>query len=214
MQKEAKKYDLPDIKLLEEQPGDIALMVWRPERTTIVIGNGNTPEKSVNLELAEADGIDVLKRNSGGETVILSEKTMIISVVIKQDKIGSQKQIFAEVNKRIIDALQTLGMHGVEQKGISDLAVGPKKILGSAMWKGKGIYFYHAVLNMAEDIAVISKYLKHPEREPDYRKGRSHGEFVTSLKELGMQPDFDMLKKKIERMFMMHYIDKELVIYD
>lgn len=209
-----RKYDLPDIKLLEPQPGDVALMIWKPRQTVIVIGNSNKAEDAVKTELAAKDGIDVLKRASGGETVLLSPETMIISVSVKNTDIGVKKQIFEEVNQRIIDALNALGYRNVSQKGISDLTVGPKKILGSAMWKGKDIYFYHAVLNLAEKPELIQKYLKHPSREPDYRKGRSHGDFVTSLAELGKAPDFGELKRKIERMFMMHYIDKELVIYD
>jgi lipoate-protein ligase A len=40
---------------------------------------------------------------------------------------------------------------------------------------------YHAVLNLSEDTSVFAKYLRHPVREPDYRAGRSHNEFVTSL---------------------------------
>ena len=31
----------------------------------------------------------------------------------------------------------------------------------------------------------IEKYLKHPSKEPDYRQGRKHSEFVTSLHESG-----------------------------
>jgi lipoate-protein ligase A len=31
----------------------------------------------------------------------------------------------------------------------------------------------------------MSKYIKHPSKEPDYRQGRSHDEFVTSLQQQG-----------------------------
>ncbi|MCK7539718.1 MAG: hypothetical protein MZV63_56820 [Marinilabiliales bacterium] len=40
---------------------------------------------------------------------------------------------------------------------------------------------YHAVLNLGEGTDVFERYLRHPRREPDYRQGRLHSEFVTSL---------------------------------
>jgi lipoate-protein ligase A len=49
------------------------------------------------------------------------------------------------------------------------------------MYLKNNILFYHAVLNVKEDISIISKYLRHPKREPDYRAGRDHREFVTSM---------------------------------
>jgi lipoate-protein ligase A len=207
-----KQYNLQDIKLLEEQPGDISLMIWQPEKPVIVIGKSNLPEKSVNLELTEKDGVEVLQRMSGGETVLLSPKTMIISTKIRHTELGGSKSIFKTVNQLIINALEFFGCHEAVYRGISDIALGQKKILGSAMYKGKDYLFYHAVLNLAEDIDNIAKYILHPEREPDYRKGRNHKEFVTSLKEEGYDIDYLALKKQIERNFMMHFKDKELVI--
>ena len=41
------------------------------------------------------------------------------------------------------------------------------------------------MLNISEDAEVFEHYLKHPVKEPDYRKGRSHKDFVTSLKAEG-----------------------------
>jgi lipoate-protein ligase A len=38
---------------------------------------------------------------------------------------------------------------------------------------------------VAEAPEFIGRYLKHPSREPDYRAGRKHEEFVTSLAAAG-----------------------------
>jgi len=37
------------------------------------------------------------------------------------------------------------------------------------------------VLNISEPVDTIESYLSHPKREPDYRQGRNHLDFVTSL---------------------------------
>ncbi len=60
-------------------------------------------------------------------------------------------------------------------------------------------YFYHAVLNISEDPELFSKYLKHPGKEPDYRKGRTHTEFVTSLWKKGYQINEDKSIEIIRR---------------
>ena len=85
------------------------------------------------------------------------------------------------LNDKIMNALSGLGVQNLSMKGISDISIGNKKILGSSIYLRKNTLFYHAVLNISESVDVISKYLKHPTKEPDYRKGRSHKEFVTSL---------------------------------
>ena len=59
--------------------------------------------------------------------------------------------------------------------------------MGSAIYQNKEKVFYHAVLNIQETSSLISKYIKHPQREPEYRQQRSHEDFVTSLKEQNYQ---------------------------
>ena len=65
------------------------------------------------------------------------------------------------------------------------------------MYRGKGKLFYHAVLNFNEPSTTFQKYLRHPSNEPDYRKGRMHHEFVTSLKETGYPKSIHHLKNEI-----------------
>jgi lipoate-protein ligase A len=75
------------------------------------------------------------------------------------------------------------------------VAIGDKKILGSSIYRRRKILFYHAVLNVSEPIETIERYIKHPTREPDYRNGRKHHEFVTSLHAEG----YKLTMKKIIR---------------
>jgi lipoate-protein ligase A len=58
------------------------------------------------------------------------------------------------------------------------------------------------VINVSEDVSLIERYLKHPKREPDYRKGRKHSEFVTNLKNLGYQIDIPQLLSHFEAEFL------------
>jgi lipoate-protein ligase A len=109
----------------------------------------------------------------------------VVSVKLPLNSEISTHHYFKLINNAIIEALSCLGIEHLGNKGISDISIGKKKILGSSIYRKQQILFYHAVLNISEPVENISLYLKHPKKEPDYRLGRSHDEFVTSLVEEG-----------------------------
>jgi hypothetical protein len=41
---------------------------------------------------------------------------------------------------------------------------------------------------------LFEKYLRLPAKEPDYRKGRNHADFITSLREKGYSQSYDHLE--------------------
>ena len=174
------KYDLPDFSIFDsEKPDDF--IIWQPDTFYVVLGRGNQPETALNFENIISDRVKILKRPSGGETVVLSPKMLVVAVKISIRENEKIKSIFEPVNKIIIQTLLEFGVENLSIRGISDICIGNKKILGSSAYRKPDRIFYHAVLNISEDIAVFEKYLKHPVREPEYRVGRSHKEFVTSL---------------------------------
>jgi lipoate-protein ligase A len=180
-----KSYDLPDAELLEDNACSYRCVVWEPGFLCIVLGQSNGLEESVYLENAGADGVPVYKRPSGGETVVLSPKTLVISILKQGDRFKSPARYFKSCSEKIIRALHTLGIRDLKADGISDICIGNKKILGSSIYRNKDRVLYHAVLNRAESAGTIERYLKHPVREPVYRGGRRHRDFVTSLAEEG-----------------------------
>lgn len=177
-------YNLPDFSIFHsEKKYDFRL--WIPDQTYIVLGRSNNETNALFLEQVKQDKVPVLKRPSGGETVIISPRTIIISV--KLPKTGELKahDYFHLINGIIMNTLKNAGIEDIQPKGISDIAIGMKKILGSAIYKKPDKIFYHAVLNYHEDVNIFDRFLKHPAREPAYRKGRKHSDFVTSIAEAG-----------------------------
>lgn len=176
-------YDLPDTALFGGT-GD-GMMVWQPAGTVIVLGQSNTPERSLILENVLHDGIPVTKRPTGGEAVILTPQMAVMTVAREFPGIARSKEFFMEVNAMILDLLSDLGVRNYGTRGISDITIGDKKILGSSMHRRENRLVYHGVLNIAGDPSIFEKYLSHPSREPDYRQHRPHSDFVTSLKKEG-----------------------------
>ncbi len=191
------EYDLPDAFLFSE--GATGILVWQPQETVIVLGQSNTAENSLHTDTVAADGIRVTKRPSGGETVILTPATVAFTVARHFPVMVHFRDFFRMVNSVVIEGLGEMGVAELGSKGISDITIGNRKILGSSMRKVGNNLVYHAVLNIAEDPSLFSKYLRHPSREPDYRAGRKHDEFVTSISNEGYRFSPGVLMEMLNR---------------
>ena len=189
------EYNLPDLQLMNESTNKFLL--WIPDKSYIVLGASNNAKDAVVEETTVRDNIVVLKRRTGGQTVMLTPNNIIISAVITDENVMKPKDVFIRFNDHIMGAIAKNHTVQFSTRGISDIAMGEKKILGSSMYRGKGKLFYHAVLNFNEPSTTFQKYLKHPSNEPDYRKGRQHHEFVTSLKETGYAESISYLKNEL-----------------
>jgi lipoate---protein ligase len=193
------KYNLPDIDLINQKTNQF--LIWIPDNVYVVLGASNNPALALNLENVMKDNITVLKRPSGGQTVILTPNNLIIAAVFFDKNTSHPKEVFQHINKLIVSAIEKVGIKNLSLMGISDIAISGKKILGSAIYRTKEALLYHAVLNLGEPASTFEKYLKHPTKEPDYRQGRSHSEFVTSLKEKGYTKSYHYLENELSVSF-------------
>lgn len=188
-------YNLPDIQLLEKEVNQYS--IWIPDKVYIVLGASNNAADALFVENVTADRVLVLKRPSGGQTVVLTPQTIVLAATVTDVNNLKPKELFNKINGLIIKSIEADGVTGLTLRGISDIAIDGRKILGSSMYKRKDTLFYHAVLNFAVPASLIERYLRHPSKEPDYRAGRSHGEFVTSLQENGYAETIQYLKEQL-----------------
>jgi lipoate-protein ligase A len=194
---EIRKYDLPDIDIFYDDDNPAGFFIWVPDDFYVVLGNSNKPEQNLIEKHIRDDDVTVYKRPSGGETVILTPRTMVLSVKMTLEHFSNPTAHFRYFNQKIIDALSDLGVEDLHYRGISDIAIGERKILGSSIYRKRKILFYHAVLNVSESVDTIARYIKHPVKEPDYRSGRSHHEFVTSLHAEGYKLSMKQLRRSL-----------------
>ncbi|MDD4310212.1 MAG: hypothetical protein PHO32_07510 [Candidatus Cloacimonetes bacterium] len=185
-------YPLQDAALIEEcmqkasignypPTGAIISTAFVPDAVYLSLGASNSLETHVHLEQCITDNVKIFKRLSGGESVLLTPACVVYLQVQISDTLPKSADFFADNLQLIISLLTRWGVNNVSRRGISDLAIGDKKILGSAIYRRPHLILFQAVLNVSESPDVIQRYLKHPPREPDYRKNRPHSEFVTSL---------------------------------
>jgi lipoate-protein ligase A len=194
---QVREYSLKDNVLIGDFRFDYNYLVWIPEETAVVIGRGNDPEKSLFIDSIIKDGLPVYKRPSGGEAVIISQNTLVISITDNRERQLKSREYFLKYNSAIIEALESLSVKGLSRAGISDIVLNGKKILGCSIYRNKRQVFYHAVLNVGEAPDVLMKYLRYPKKTPDYRSGRDHKDFVTSLSGEGYDLSMEELKRTI-----------------
>jgi len=197
-------YNLPDQKILESEK-ELDFLVWQPDQKYLVLGRSNEAKESLIAESVDADQVQVLKRPSGGEAVLLSPKMLIIALKYPLKRVAKPHDVFTLANNIIKTSLSDLGIENITSRGISDICIGEQKILGSAIFKKPDSVFYHAVLNVSEDVNLIERYLQHPKREPDYRNGRNHLAFVSSIQKEGYFIDILHLRGILEHTFNEHF---------
>jgi len=155
--------------------------VYRPGGVQVVLGRGSRPERELNMDVCREDGVTVLRRHGGGCAVVLDPGNVVVSTVLPATGFAGNKGHFARLTDWLIAGLDEAGIDGLRQRGISDLALGERKIGGACIYRTRELLFYSVTLLVEPRVELIERYLAHPPREPDYRRGRTHAAFVTSL---------------------------------
>jgi lipoate-protein ligase A len=169
------------------QTGLPAWRIYEPDALCAVLGAAGKPEQDLLLENLRSDGVPWRHRRGGGGTVILGPGQVVLAVVTEVESPFRNKEYAAHINSWITDALGLLGIAGVTPEGISDLAIGGRKIVGTSIYRTRLVLFYQASLLVSNDIGVFTRYLAMPVRVPEYRRGRSHEDFCTTLRREGYQ---------------------------
>lgn len=160
---------------------------YQQQTIEVVHGPACKPELEVQLERCAREGVAVVKRRGGGGTVVLSPGMVVVVVVGAREPSDAIPELFGRVHRAMGAIMQPLWNKPLLEKGLSDLAIDDRKVCGSSLYLGKNPlrYYYQSSLMVDSDRSLISRYLAHPPREPDYRQSRSHDAFCTTLAEEG-----------------------------
>lgn len=167
----------------EEGTAGEVLRLWESPAYAVVVGAGGSVAIDVNAAACEADRVPVLRRASGGGTVVIGPGCLCFTLVLRTDRAPGLDLIQPSaryVLGRVLDAIRPL-VPDAALEGTSDLAVNGVKFSGNAQQRKRRYFLHHGTLLAGFDLDRLPRYLNPPERQPDYRRGRPHAAFVTNL---------------------------------
>ena len=176
---------LDEALLLEAEEGRAGevLRLWESPGYAVVVGAGGSVAIDVNSEKCEADGVPILRRASGGGTVLLGPGCLCFTLVLRTDRAPGLDLVQPStkyVLTRTLNALHAV-VSEARIEGTSDLTVNGVKFSGSAQQRKRRYFLHHGTLLAGFDLDRVSRYLRSPERQADYRSGRPHAEFIANL---------------------------------
>ncbi len=173
------------LDLAEEQGGSAVLRFWESSVPFVVLGYANKVAEEVNIEQCRELGVPVLRRCSGGGTVVQGPGCLNYSVVLRIDDTPELQSITGTnhfVMGRTRDALGRALGRAVSIEGHTDLAVDDLKFSGNAQRRKRSWLVFHGTVLLAEfELSLVPRVLRQPPRQPDYRRQRGHEDFVTRL---------------------------------
>jgi lipoate-protein ligase A len=167
----------------EAQPGDDVLRLWEWPQPAVVLGSACRLTDDVDEAACRADGVPILRRSSGGGTVLLGKGCLLYSLVLAYERDPALQDVcpsYRYILGRVGAALEGL-LPGIEPAGTSDLASEGRKFSGNAQQRKRSHLLHHGTLLYDLDLELIARYLRPPSRQPDYRAGRDHRAFVRNL---------------------------------
>ena len=167
--------------------GEEVLRFWDSREHFVVVGYANKVASEVNVPACEARGIPILRRCSGGGTVVQGPGCLNYALVLRITADGPTRNISAAnqfIMERNRDAVQSaIGnrQSAISVRGHTDLASDVLKFSGNSQRRRRKYLLFHGTFLLNFDLRLIGELLRMPSRQPDYRQSRSHAEFVTNL---------------------------------
>ncbi len=188
-----------DQLLLEEQ------LLREDDRNFCLINTGSSPaivmgisgkaESLVHLDQLPKS-IPILRRFSGGGTVIVDENTVFVTFIC--NKAEHDFPAYPEPILRWAESVLAPATEGLQLRE-NDFVIGEKKCGGNALYIKKDRWLVHTSFLWDYEPARMG-LLKHPTKTPAYRGERPHEEFVCRLSHhLANRDDWlSGLKKSLE----------------
>lgn len=171
-----------------------------PPAGAVVLGISGKPQELVHLEEAELQGVQLIKRFTGGGTVFVDRGTRFVSFVCNQAALPQVEvfprpimawtgnfyaPIFRELQHPDPLAFTAMaagrdfpeGFHVVD----NDYCIGPQKFGGNAQGITRDRWLHHTSFLWESDLERMHSLLTMPKKVPAYREGRAHRDFVRPL---------------------------------
>ena len=159
------------------------LRFWESPQTFVILGRGSKFAREVNHDYCEQNNIPILRRCSGGATVVAGRGCLMYSLLlsyVKRPELRMLDYAHKFVMDKLLAAIKSLQLEATMQ-GTCDLVHKGRKFSGNALRCKRNFMLYHGTILIDMPISEIADCLEMPERQPDYRNQRSHRDFIGLL---------------------------------
>lgn len=154
---------------------------WRVD-PTVICGRNQEIDKEVNLEYCRMNGIDVVRRRSGGGCVFADRQNFMFSFITDSDKVT---EVFARYTSMIAEAICKLGIKAYAS-GRNDILIGERKVAGNAFYHLPGRSIAHGTMLYDFDPVRIGSAITPSKAKLESKGVKSVPMRVTCLKNEGI----------------------------
>jgi lipoate-protein ligase A len=166
-----------DLALLAhaDRVGAAVLRTYTWARPTVSFGRNEPVRGAWDVAAMAAAGYDVVRRPTGGRALLHAEE-VTFSVVMRLSRTTPWRQVYDAVNTRLLDALLRLGVPAARCEAeaapivapdgpacfaapaVGELAVGGRKLVGSAVWRTPAAYLQHGSILLHDTQDALARF--------------------------------------------------------
>ncbi|CRX37533.1 lipoate--protein ligase family protein [Estrella lausannensis] len=154
-------------------------LINRGSPPAIVLGISGKPEEWINLSAWSQNPVPVLRRYSGGGTVVVDENTLFVTFIMNGTEIAVPSQIQAV--HAYFETLWQKAFYPHPFRLIeNDYVLGSRKVGGNAQYLARDRWVHHTSFLWdfkPEHMGLLAR----PPKMPSYRQERGHLDFLTTL---------------------------------
>jgi lipoate-protein ligase A len=176
-------YDEVLLDRAETEDDAEVLRFWESPVTFVVLGTSQVLREHVREEQCAQDNVPILRRCTAGGCVLQGPGCLNFTLVLRHEhrpEIATIRGSYCYILGRIANTLRAQGVLA-SHKGISDLAVGGRKISGNSQRRRRHAILHHGTLLYGMDSELMERYLREPSERPQYRGNRTHRGFVKNV---------------------------------
>lgn len=152
---------------------------WRP--ACLSLGYFQDVEREVNLETLRREGIDLVRRATGGKAVLHDDELTYSVVVSEKDLPGTVLETYHRISEALVEGLRTMGIpatlaaleHGVTSRDPRfrqaacfsapswyEIVSDGRKVIGSAQNRKNGFILQHGSIPLTFDAAKVIRCVR------------------------------------------------------
>lgn len=163
----------------------------------IVLGISGKIDQHVDLEI---NSLPLIRRFSGGGTVVVNEHTVFVTFIWNERESGVTCTPGAVMQWNASFHESLFAPHPFQLRE-NDFVIGERKCGGNAQYLCRGRWLQHTSFLWDYDPSQMA-LLRHPPKMPGYRQNRSHEDFVCRAKDFMPKEEYIVrLRQKLEEQF-------------